>query len=134
MQRKKFAIIHLSIVPQERSQILPSLRIPVEICHRAEHPRLNSFAAVLEQPHHRTPCYRRKYREVARVRRYWFHRTTAHCNWGMWRARSGYKRGEYTRTDIQDNLFVDRVTLSEHEVTTEQPRKKGIMRSFLPSV
>lgn len=32
------------------------------------------------------------------------------------------------------NLFVDRVTLSEYEVTTEQPRKKGIMRSPLPSV
>jgi hypothetical protein len=33
------------------------------------------------------------------------------------------------------NLFIDRVTLSEYEVTTEQPRKKGIMRSLsLPTV
>ena len=32
------------------------------------------------------------------------------------------------------NLFIDRVTLSEHEVTTEQPRKKGIMRSSLPTI
>jgi hypothetical protein len=32
------------------------------------------------------------------------------------------------------NLFIDRVTLSEHEVTAEQPRKKGIMRPSLPTV
>jgi hypothetical protein len=32
------------------------------------------------------------------------------------------------------NLFVDRVALSEHEVTTEQPREKGIMRPRLAAV
>lgn len=32
------------------------------------------------------------------------------------------------------NLFIDRVSLSEHEVTTEQPRKKGIMWSCLFTV
>ena len=44
-----------SVVPQERPQILPSLRVPVQICHRIEHPVLDRFAAVLEQPHHRAP-------------------------------------------------------------------------------
>jgi len=43
------------IVPQERPQILPMLGITVEIGHRAKHPGLDRFAAVLEQPHHRTP-------------------------------------------------------------------------------
>lgn len=32
------------------------------------------------------------------------------------------------------DLFVDRVALSENKVTAEQPRKKGIMWSFLPTV
>jgi hypothetical protein len=32
------------------------------------------------------------------------------------------------------NLFVDRVSLSEYKVTTEQPCEKGIMRSSLPTV
>jgi hypothetical protein len=46
-------------------------------------------------------------------------------------------RGGWERlfvTTKSTNLFVNRVTLSEYEVTTEQPRKKGIMRSSLPTV
>ena len=33
--------------------------------------------------------------------------------------------------DEDTNLFVDRVAFSKYEVTTEQPREKGIMRSDL---
>ena len=32
------------------------------------------------------------------------------------------------------NLFIDRVALSKDEVTAEQPREKGIMRSHLAVV
>jgi hypothetical protein len=32
------------------------------------------------------------------------------------------------------NLFIDRVSLSEHEVTTEQPGEKGIVWSPLATV
>jgi hypothetical protein len=40
-----------------------------------------------------------------------------------------------TATMMGTNLFIDRVTLSEHDVAAEQPRKKGIMRSLsLPTV
>jgi hypothetical protein len=47
----------------------------------------------------------------------------------------GGRRWGWERCDNEGtNLFVDRVTLSEYEVTTEQPRKKGIMRSSLPTV
>jgi hypothetical protein len=41
--------------------------------------------------------------------------------------------GSYCNNEGTD-LFIDRVTLSEHDVTTEQPRKKGIMRPRFPSV
>lgn len=43
----------------------------------------------------------------------------------------GWEVGLKTR---DTNLFVDRVALSEYEVTTEQPREKGIMRSRLAAV
>jgi hypothetical protein len=32
------------------------------------------------------------------------------------------------------NLLIDRVALSKHDVTPEQPREKGIMRSRLATV
>lgn len=37
---------------------------------------------------------------------------------------------EYCNND-GTNLFIDRVTLSEYKVTTEQPRNERIMRSLL---
>lgn len=55
---------------------------------------------------------------------------------GYARKRWGGKGGEawwwweYCNND-GTNLFIDCVTLSEYEVTTEQPRNEGIMRSLL---
>ena len=43
------------VVPQERPQILPVLGVTVQIGHRVEHPGLDSFASVSEQPHHCAP-------------------------------------------------------------------------------
>jgi hypothetical protein len=43
--------------------------------------------------------------------------------------------GGSTGNNDGTNLLIDRVTLSEHDVTTEQPREKGIMRPLsLPTV
>lgn len=36
--------------------------------------------------------------------------------------------------DDGTNLFVDRVALSEYDVTAEQPREKGVMRTRLAAV
>jgi hypothetical protein len=44
------------------------------------------------------------------------------------------ENGERGSNKDGTNLFIDRVSLSEYEVTTEQPRKKGIMWSPLPTV
>ena len=39
-----------------------------------------------------------------------------------------------TTATTTTNLFVDRVALSEYDVTAEQPREKGVMRTRLAAV
>ena len=60
---------NLLVVPQKRPQIVPTLGIAIQVCHRVEHPGLNGLAMFVEEVHHCTPTDSRKDREGAGVGR-----------------------------------------------------------------
>ena len=53
------------VVPNQGPQIVPHLRLTVEVHHRIEHTRLEGLFSVLEQPHDGTPGDGSEYRKVA---------------------------------------------------------------------
>lgn len=47
----------LSIMPQQCFETIPMFRVPVQVNHGVEHPRLDGLPAFLEQPHNGAPTH-----------------------------------------------------------------------------
>ena len=64
------------VVPKQRLQVIPMVRVPVQVCHGVEHAGLNCLPALLEQPHDSAPADGGEDGELARVGREWSSRSS----------------------------------------------------------
>jgi len=95
----------LLVVPKQRPEILPCLRVAVKIDHRVEHARLDRFAAVAEQVHDAAPRQGREHREPLGIGWQWSHSATAgRRRAAVWRGCARNERCHDTRDNVEHDL------------------------------
>ena len=94
----------LCVVPKQRLQVFPPLRVAIQVCHRVEHSGLDRLSAMLEEPHDRAPRERGEKRECFRVGREGLDSARSGRSRRIWVLCARQEGCDDTGDNIEDNL------------------------------